>query len=505
MSFQKKGLARLREVKIDLLNIPVLGRFLISRWFQPLLHFLNMFIFGLVILTGIFGTPVGSANFSIIITWILWFALLLMVLVPLLGRGWCIMCPIPAPAEWLSRLSVIRMWKDRWSLGIKWPKKLDNIWLQNLLFAGVALFSPIILTRPMVTGYLLLGFILLAVVLDLTFTSRGNLGKERSGRIFCRYLCPVSGFIGLYSMVSPFGMRVRDFALCEKHKRKNPHLKECIAGCGPGTGNPSRASRNQGYGCPWFVYPGELRRNAYCGLCTECLKTCPLDNTTYLLQPFKGLTDLFHPDKRKLEEAFKGFIMLAAAAIYSAVMLGWWPGLKDVGNFMGGSPPSTFHPGQFGIYAGFLLGIIFFLVPLLNLVFTFLANSFGGKTNNSLKKLFVDYAFSLVPMGLFSWIAFSLSFLLINGSYIVNVLDDPFGWGWSLFGLAGFHWTPFLSRWIPILQAIILIGGLGVSLHTCYRIARQNYSHHSGALRATWVYGIFLWMITGTFLWLYLG
>ena len=80
-------------------------------------------------------------------------------------------------------------------------------------------------------------------------------------RVFCRYVCPVGGFIGLYSLASGLELRVKDQNVCLNHK-----TKDCVVG------------NSCGYGCPWMVYPGKLERNAACGLCTECIKTCTEDN-----------------------------------------------------------------------------------------------------------------------------------------------------------------------------------------------------------------------------------
>ena len=59
------------------------------------------------ILAGIIGTPVGSHNFSIIFVWIAWWAILILVAVPFFGRGWCAVCPIPLPGEWIQRGRVL--------------------------------------------------------------------------------------------------------------------------------------------------------------------------------------------------------------------------------------------------------------------------------------------------------------------------------------------------------------------------------------------------------------
>lgn len=495
---------RIRSMDIDLLELPYLERILTARGFQPAMHLLLLAGFVLVILTGIYGTQVGNRNFSIPMIWIAWWAALMIVLVPVLGRAWCTICPIPAPGEWVSRRSVVQMARDRWSVGLRWPNTFENIWIQNVAFLGVALFSPLILTRPAVTGWLLFGFVALAAILDLSFTSRdSSTQNERSGRIFCRYVCPVSGFVGLYAMLAPLGIRVRDKSVCDRHKSTEPACKECIAGAGPGTDNPPIASRNKGFGCPWFEYPGDLDRNAYCGLCTECLKSCPLDNTTLKL---KWFGDLFREKKRQLDEAFKAFIMLGAAAVYSAVMLGWWPELKEAGNFVVGVRPQMFLVNEFIVFAGILLGGTLLALPAGHLAATLASKAAAGnETTKSIRELFIDQAYALVPLGLFAWIAFSLSFLFVNGSYILMVLNDPFGWGWDLFGLAGLSWTPVLTGWLPLLQAVVLAAGVTISTYVIYRICGQAYTSEQAALRASGVYTLFIVGIAWLFLFLYLG
>ena len=38
-----------------------------------------------------------------------------------------------------------------WELRKRWPKKLSNIWLQNIGFLGLCTFSALLLTRPVVS------------------------------------------------------------------------------------------------------------------------------------------------------------------------------------------------------------------------------------------------------------------------------------------------------------------------------------------------------------------
>lgn len=455
------------------------GRFELTRWpwlkallkqpaFQPALMLLTLFFFVIAILAGLFGTPAGSHNFGIIFVWIVWWALLIMILVPFCGRLWCAVCPIPGPGEWLQRRGIIRSAPGRpRSLRWRWPRKLRNIWLQNAGFLAVAMFSIVILTRPAVSAWLLLGMILLALLLSLFYENR----------VFCRYVCPVGGFIGLYSLTATLELRVKDAQVCKDHTSK-----DCITGNG------------YSYGCPWMVFPGALARNASCGLCTACLTACPKDNIALNARPFGA--DLLVRKGRSLDEAYKALIMLACAMLYSGVLLGPWGWLKAWAN-MDTLP-------HWAAYAAAFLAVNLLLLPGLFWLAVAAARKVA-RLQLPVKRLFVDYAYSLVPLGLLGWIAFSLSFVFANGSYAISVLSDPFGWGWNLFGTRPMPWTPFLTGLAPLLQGGLLLGGLMVSTIIAYRIGRQHTRTDEQAWRSTLPIAGFLAAVTLVFLRLYLG
>jgi ferredoxin len=452
--------------RTDLLTqYPWLKRLLASRLFQPVALLALLAGFAVVILTGFFGTPAGSRNFAIIMVWIVWWGLLIIGLIPALGRAWCAVCPLPAPGEWLQRRGIVRRaMAAPLTRKLRWPRRLKNMWLQNFGFLAVAVFSAIILTRPAVSAGVLLGFIVAGLALSLLY--------ER--RVFCKYVCPVGGFIGLYSLTAPVGLRVKDPAVCASHRSK-----DCV------TGN------ERGYGCPWLAYPGNLTRNIDCGLCMECLKTCPKDNIGLFTRPVGS--DLLVEKGRGLDEAYKGFIMLSCALLYSAVLLGPWGQVKDWANV--GSLPG------WALYAAGFVAINLVVVPGLFWLVTCLTGRLASGVAAP-RRVFVNYAYTLIPLGLAAWIAFSLSFVLTNGSYALPVLSDPFGWGWDLLGTASISWQPLAGPGvIALLQTGVLVGGLVFAARTALRIARQQgHPLHAAAP----VVG-FLLAVTLSFFWLYLG
>jgi polyferredoxin len=417
--------------KIELTRSPFIKTALKSRYPQLAIFIVMLVGYIFAILAGLVGTPVGSHNFSIVFVWIAWWAILILVAVPFFGRGWCAVCPIPLPGEWLQRGAILAPpdKKPKW-LNRRWPRAFRNIWMQNISFLLLALFSSVLLTTPNITGIVLAGMLFAAIGLSIVFERRS----------FCRYLCPVGGFIGLYSQTAPLELRIKDKKVC--------------AAC---EGKPCYNGSAEGYGCPWDVFPGGMTKNSYCGLCMECIRTCPHDNIAVNVRPFSA--DLAKPSAR-MDEAFKAFIMLGSAMIYAGVLLGPWGILKDAAYNVGTS--------SWFMYATVFLSIIFLIMP------SFFALCVTRFENfNLFKKRFATLSTALIPLGLMFWVAFSLSFVLTNASYILASLSDPLGLGWNLFGTASLAWQPMLTSILAPGQTLALVGGLIWSGRTAQKAAKE--------------------------------
>src|SRR5215211_258412 len=417
--------------KLELTRNRFIKNILVNRYPQLAVFIVMLVGYIFAILAGLIGTPVGSHNFSIVFVWIAWWAILILVAVPFFGRGWCAACPIPLPGEWLQRGAILAPpdKKPKW-LNLRVPKMFRNIWMQNISFLLLALFSSVLLTTPNITGIVLAAMLFAAIGLSTVF--------ER--RAFCRYLCPVGGFIGLYSQTAPIELRVKDKQVCVKCE-----------------GKPCYNGSQAGYGCPWDVFPGGLTKNTYCGLCMECIRTCPHHNIAINLRPFSA--DFAKPSTR-MDEAFKAFIMLGSPMIYAGVLLGPWGTLKDAAYQVG--------TRAWFVYAAVFLGIIFVVMPSL---FGLCVTRFESLT--IFKKRFATLSTALIPLGLMFWVAFSLSFVLTNASYILASLSDPLGLGWNLFGTAQTAWQPMLTSILAPGQTLALVGGLIWSGRTAQKAANE--------------------------------
>ena len=265
----------------DIAVHPKIARLLRSRRFQFALIVPNQIIFWVVILTGLLGTVIPGLNFGTAITWYIWFCLVFVMMV-VIGRAWCAMCPFGGLAEWIQRRSLWQRTQHRLGLGRKLPEPIARYGF--LLSVGTFLLLTWIEEyfniagpgNPWATSFMVLGIVASALLFFLVF--------ER--RTFCRYICPLSAVIGTVgAMGSVAGFRTRDRQICLDCK-----TKDCMRG------------GVDGYGCPWYTWPGSADSNLTCGLCSECYKACPEDNIGLFLQ--KPLTSVVAPVRRRADIAW---------------------------------------------------------------------------------------------------------------------------------------------------------------------------------------------------------
>lgn len=436
------------DLRFPLTKFKPLRALLKSRWFPFLPIVFNLFIFIIILLAGfIGGLASGNYNFGVMIVWILWWVLLMMFMVPIIGRFWCMMCPFPLIGDWMQRGKLLNVGKQKsWGLSKRWPNKWRNLWPLVILFWISTWFSGFFTVKPFATFVLLGAIILLAIILAIFFDKR----------TFCLFVCPVSGFQGLYANFSLFGVRSRDPEICKAHIPKT-----CVVGS------------EKGYGCPWMELPYEMNRNTYCGLCFECFKTCPYDNMDLVLRPFgqdlfaeKRRTDEIYR-RRASDEAFKALTMVGIFLSFFLAFQGPYGHLKDM-------VTAKTAKGYLG-YLGESFLVDFFLIPGSLFIFAYLSQKFSKNKEVKLKDIFVNFSYCLVPVGLAIWAAFSLGIILPNGSYLLHIISDPFAWGWNLFGTANFPWTPVFTQAMYYLQILVTLIGFIFALDFGFKFSLKTY------------------------------
>jgi hypothetical protein len=463
--------------EVDILRYQPLKSLIKTRWLQPLLLLVSFAVFTVLVFAGHYGTPVGSRNAALIFVWIMWFFLLVTLLIPLGGRIWCFVCPIPAPTDWLLRRSFIFKNNNQYIPPLRWPRSLENTLPQMIVFLVAAAMSPIILFYPMATSLALVSLVFLSIAIGLLFKSKG-----KTGRIFCRFICPVGGFIKVYAPLGGLKVRSKNRDFCNKCTRKT-----CI------TGN------SKGYGCPWYIYPGGLRNNSDCGLCMECIKTCSYDNMTIKV----GSMDKF-PTEKSMDQAVLSIVLLGSALFYSVVFFGWFSWLKDLSNFING--PTISYSLSLERVVGFsiLLLASVFLAALVYLFFIFLSKGLT-RVNESTDVLFKGYSPALVPLGLAAWVGFMVYEVMVNGAYIAPILSDPWDWdwGWDIFGTADYPWRFYLPSLMPYILIAIFLGGNALTTKVAWDISVDKYGDPVKAALATIPMAFFAFIVTSGLILLY--
>jgi len=427
--------APVRVRKTDLnRQFKFLDRALKWRPLQFLLTIPVLAFFVLLILAGIFGTKVGGRNISVMFTWACWMFLVTWMLIPLGGRLWCLVCPLPVLGEYTQRCATVRVRtkKNRpdenryFGLNMPWPESLDGPWVKVTVFLILSAFSASLAGQPRWTAVVLLLFVMMALACSMVWERRS----------FCRYICPASNIISLYSPAGKLMVRARHTAVCEKCIEKS-----CSSG------------NSKGWGCPYGLTVQDIIHSRDCGLCLECFKDCPYDNVS-LSWRREGWEDSF----RSYGEAWQAIAMLTLAIVYSFVIHSPWPGVRDVVNVV--------DKVNWAHFAWFTAGLWVLCLVLMPFLFWSLS-CWGAKWSKlsmapgAVLKMSVP---SLAPLGLGLWAAFFVGMFMPNLTYIVMTLSDPFGWGWDLLGTSGMPWIQLWPGAIPWIQAALALLGFYFSI-----------------------------------------
>jgi ferredoxin len=439
--------------RMDLNQSPYIAPLLRNRWPQFLIRAVTLAGFIFTILAGLIGSEVGSNNFAVIFVWIAWWSALKLFFIPLGGRSWCSICPIPMPGEWLQNEGIFKPRRFQSPKRKNWPKALRGNWLQAFAFLLIGLFGAVILTSPRVTALILLGLIIVAFILSLIFERRS----------FCLYLCPIGGFTGLYAKLAPLEVRTKKSILCAEHDQKTCYQA-----------------------CPWGQYPLALKSSANCGLCMECLRVCPYDNISVNIRPWGE--EILRGSKSTLDETFLGLLMLTTALADAAIFLGPWGKLKSAAYLVG-------TPAWWWFVIAFLLGALF-LIPGLYLLAVWSSTRLE-RSGNTLRSALTYFSPFLLPLGLTGWIAFTISFAFTKFSYLLPVLSDPLGWGWNLLGLSGKNGVGEISPLSSFLQIVVIAAGMFWAARTARKLS-NSYRQVMPLVMFIASFGItMLWLLIG--------
>lgn len=441
----------------DLLALRPVRRALRLRPFQFLASVPAVLIVAVVVASTWLGIDHPGFNFGMVFTWVVWWGALLISFI-FLGRAWCLVCPVGLVGEWIQRLS---FWgRSRYTAGLKlpWPRPLRNLWLATGLFlAFIWLDNGYGMSNsPRLTAGLI-------VVLTLASAWIGLLFERRA---FCRYLCPLTAFIGLNSLFSILELRRRDGDVC----RADCATKDCYRG------NATT------YGCPMGEFPGgAMDTNLLCILCTECIKGCGHDNIGLRLRaPGRDLWAMRRP---RVDGAFAAVTVIALATLIPLVTYAWLPTVRRflAAVLPAGLPPND-PPRLVGVGLLFALGLGASVALVYG--FSYLSHRAAGVRTLPARAHFVHYAYAFIPLGLFKFLADLLDHALRTWGTLGDVtkalmLDFP-----RNRVVAGRVTVVQVLGPVEtyLIQTLLLLGGLLFTLFALHRISLRLFEDRDVAL-----------------------
>ena len=373
-----------RYPRIDLFRIRSLRTVLTSRSLLVGLRVLSVTLFLLVILSGLLGRQAPSSNFAPTFVWIIWWVGL-SFFTAFVGNIWPLINPWKILFEWADGL--VRRLGVRKGLYVGAPYPASwGVW------PALALFAVFVWIENDFEGSATPIYIALFAILYSTFTwsCMSLFGKEtwlRRGEAF-------SVYFGILAKFAPTEVRVTDPETCRD--------------CGS-------------------CQTTEQAAKGECVNCYECFaQAAPEDRELNLRPPAVGLS---LPEQVSPDRVVFVVFLLASVTYDSLLGIPPWVELQRL----------TSMPQRLGIVVVPLLFLTVYLI------FVKLSQLFG-ESSVPFGRLAAAYVYSLVPIAIAYQVAHYYTLLLIQGQEIIALFSDPFGWGWNLFGTAGYQINPALVR-----------------------------------------------------------
>ena len=299
------------------------------------------------------------------LVWGLWWPFVIIAFL-LVGRMWCMICPIAMIGRIVRRLGCLGrkppQWMKKYSGWTVLAGFLLLIWSEHYFKMT---------SNPVATGLLMLTLMGAATVFCLIYQRES----------WCRYMCPLGGLGAGYA------------AGATLHVHANPNV--CATQC---TTHECFKGTGESPGCSVFHHPMYARDGQHCKMCLECLSVCPHGSARlYLRPPLQGIWRV-----GSLSEALAPFALVAFFAF--VVMLA--------------SHKSTWVADSIWWYTGMLLAAVCAGIGLHSL----LRRLFGDETG-----VVTSIAFALFVLGAGPLMAFHLQNIPFVETVMVSMPAEVFG------------------------------------------------------------------------------
>jgi len=448
---------------LDLRRHP-LGRLIASRGVARVLALIALCFAVVTVLAGFLGNQNPYQNIAPTLVWIIgWVGLL--CISAFIGNLWAVINPWRTLFDLAA--SVLRRTRrgNDFDRRTSYPEAL-GVWpafALLLAFAWIELVYPSPAV-PAHIAWMLVGYSM------ITWSGMAVFGRDawlRHGELF-------SVVFGLFARFAPTEVRVLDPMICAT----------CAAGCGGAGGR--------------------------CIDCPECLSRAGPQQWTLALRPFgAGLLD-----RRPVSTSMTAFVLLVLSTVLYDGVLGT-PEWSAIESSLAAHAPG--HDGAAAIAVRTVGLVVFWALFFgaylaVNAIMSAAGPSRGANsaprgaaqrpdwktrlqawgvhagaavaqrrsTWDSARSL----ALTLVPIAIAYSLAHYLTYLLIQGQYIVPLLSDPFGYGWDLFGTAGYRVDVGIVgarfAWYAAVTAIVL--GHAAAVYLAHTRSMQMFAARRDAL-----------------------
>lgn len=412
-------------------------RGLLSAPVLTIIKIISVFLFLLVIDTGLFGSTRPVDNLAPTFVWVIWWVGLVFF-TSLFGNLWALVNPWKILFSWVESLYQMFRPEEELGLGCQYPEKWE-IWPAVVLFFVFAWVETSFLesANPRSLAWLI---ILYSIV---TLAGMFVFGKDqwlKRGEVFS----VVFGYLSRFSITE---VRVNDTQDCD----------ECSSG-------------------------GDCRNeDGACIDCYECFEFSQ-DREFNLRPPAVGLNNLGN-----ITPSVVALVLL----LLSTVTFDGFSATREwlyVQSFFITQFPTLMSEFVNGVTIANTLGLI--AVPLafaaLYWSFTKWMHRTVGHHPPPAPVIMGAFVFTLIPIALAYNFAHYLSYLLIQGQQIIALVSDPFGYGWDLFGTADYIIniqiiTPQFV-WFFAVGAIVV--GHIVAVYLAHVRAMRVYPDHSLAMKS---------------------
>ena len=398
-----------------------------------------VFLFLLVIAAGVFGDRSPSANFAPTFVWVIWWVGL-GFFVALVGNLWALMNPWSVLFGWAEALKRRFRPDSDLDMGFEYPARL-GAWPAFALFLVFAWLEN---AFPGASDPLNIALLVMAYSV-ITWAGMLLFGR----RVWLRYGEGFSIVFGFLARFAPTEVRVASGYYCA----------DCEAACGPSEGDCVNC-----YACWERAGPGERELNLRpwsVGLARR--ERVATDILVFVILVLAAVT-------------FDGF---KATPLWLDIKVGlWdvWSAVFGAGEFTSNARIATDTLGLIIFPAVFLAAYLFF-----SQLMAYTADD--GLTVPEIARAFV---YSLVPIALTYNIAHFSTLLAIQGQLIIPLASDPFGYGWDLFGSAGYQVNIALvnARFAWALSVIAIVLGHIIAVYLSHVIALRAMRDHRSATRS---------------------